>query len=143
MEGNEADPESTTVQATLNTSYHVHGDLQEEVWLCSEHHSSETTVTDSSISVVTFRGKANFDVHNIEVGSTRVSCMACVNQSVWIGTTGGQVILYDATTHYRMFSRHLSVRADQCIVYIQHLTKLRQVSLTSFKSLKNLGFFQN
>ena len=111
----------------VNTSYRVHGDLQEEVWLCSETQNPNTQVTETSISVVMFHGKANFDVVNIDVGNTSVSCMTCVNQSVWVGTGAGQVILYDATSHIQIFSRYLSVRPDQSIVYIHHLTKLRQV----------------
>ena len=112
----------------LNTSHHVHGDLQEEVWLCSESYDPTSHVTETSISVVTFQGKANFNVANIDVGNTPISCMACVNQSVFVGTTAGQVILYDATSHTHIFSRYLSVKPDQSIVYIQHLTKLRQVN---------------
>ena len=125
-DGMDTEPE-TTPHPTVNSSYRVHGDLQEEVWLCSENHNTEMNAIDSSISVVTFRGKANFDVHNIEVGSVCVSCIACVNQCVWVGTKAGQVTLFDATSHFQIFSRYLSVRPDQSIVYVQHLTKLRQV----------------
>lgn len=119
--------DTDTTLPPIDTSYHVHGDLQEEVWLCSENYTPETNVTESSISIVTFQGKANFAVDTIGIGSVSVTCMECVNQMVWVGTETGQVLLYDATNHCQAYGRYLAVERAQSIVYIHHLTRLRQV----------------
>ena len=126
-EADTSESDSETTLPPAKTPFYVQGDFQEEVWLCSEEYDPDTNVKDSVISVVTFHGKANFGVENFTVGSASVLCLACVNQTVWVGTIIGQVLLYDSVTHYQIFERYLSLKEEQSIVHIQHIRKLRQV----------------
>ena len=105
----------------------VQGDVQEEVWFCSTYENPETQIIECKISVVSFCGRANFLVDSIEFDTSPVTAMCCVNQQVWLGTKDGQIIIYDAVNHSKLFDRHLAIKSDQSIVYISHLTKQRQV----------------
>ena len=129
-EGGDVEGETETSfvpSVSVHHTYVVQGDLQEEVWLCSESVDPQTDILDTYLSIVSFRGKANFSVENIDVGSSSITYIACINQSVWLGTADGQIMLYDAVSHYQLFSRHLAIRSDQSVVYIKHIPKLRQV----------------
>ena len=118
---------STTSLANFHTSV-VQGDLQEEVWFCSEIKDLETNIVDCKMTVVSFCGRANFSVETISVGRSSTLAMCCVNQQVWLGTVEGQLMVYDALNHFELFNRHLAIKSDQGIVFIGHLTTLRQVS---------------
>ena len=107
----------------------VQGDLQEEVWFCSEIKDLETDIVDCKMTIVSFCGRANFSVETINIGRSSTVAMCCVNQQVWVGTVEGQLMVYDALNHYEIFNRHLAIKGDQGIVFIGHLTTLRQVSL--------------
>lgn len=119
-----------TSVTTSITQYHsnvVRGDLQEEVWFCSRDRDQETDTVTCCLSIVSFRGRANFVVECLEVECAPVTAMCCVNQQVWLGSEDGRITLYDGINHSESFSRYLSIKPDQGILFISHFTKLRQV----------------
>uniref|UniRef100_A0A1X7UH02 non-specific serine/threonine protein kinase n=1 Tax=Amphimedon queenslandica TaxID=400682 RepID=A0A1X7UH02_AMPQE len=126
--------DGSTSETSLTPSvsqYHtnvVRGDLQEEVWFCSKEKDDQTLERASSrLSFVSFRGRANFVVDSIDLECAPVTAMCCVNEQVWLGAKDGCITLYSAINHDKSFSRYLSLKADQGIIHISHLTKLRQV----------------
>ena len=126
-DGDSVENLSTSSLAKFHTSV-VQGDLQEEVWFCSEIKDLETNIVDCKMTVVSFCGRANFSVETISVGCSSTLAMCCVNQQVWLGTVEGQLMVYDALNQFELFNRHLAIKSDQGIVFIGHLTTLRQVS---------------
>ena len=121
------DSEAESVLPVATQSYITTGDLQEEVWFCSTYRDEETSTIDSQLSIVSFRGRANFSVERVNIGTYPVTAMCNVNQTVWLGTEDGKVLVYDSTTYYQMYSRILALKEGQSIVSIHSLMKLRQV----------------
>lgn len=117
------------------TPYHanvVRGDLQEEVWFYSEEKDSTNEQVSSCLSIVSFRGRGNFVVECFELSYGPITSMCNVSQQVWLGSEDGRIILYDALNHSMVFSRILAIKSGQGILYISHLTKLRQVHVNTY-----------
>jgi serine/threonine protein kinase len=120
--------DTSFIQTPL-TPFHtnvVQGDLQEELWFASETADGEWT--SHQISIVSFCGRTNFSANSIKNGYS-VTSMCSVNQQVWVGTSDGCLVIYETVNHSEVFKRYLAIKPNQKIIYISHLTRLRQVMI--------------
>ena len=69
----------------------------------------------------------------VKVGNSAITSICCVNNgvnnSVWLGSENGLLMIFDAITHALLYSRTVAISARHGVISISHITNIHQVLL--------------